>query len=137
MEELHYNGENNIFVGLDNHQEGHNKHHQKWNQYIAEKAALLGATVMKGQGVKTSTWKVRGDVSDANLPPGINDEHREVGIQGFDFAANHTKSYKDAPEHTNLMLLLIHLWPGDLHVQIEWVNDVINKKMMKTLQKFK
>jgi len=69
MEELSYN-ENNIFVGLDNHQEGHNEHHQKWNQYIAEKAALLGTTVTR---VKVITQKVHGDVSDADLPPSIND----------------------------------------------------------------
>jgi len=31
-EELHYDGENNVFVWLDNYQEGHNECHQKWNQ---------------------------------------------------------------------------------------------------------
>ncbi len=42
----------------------------------------------------------------------------QVGNHGFEFAANHTKSYEDAPEHTNLMFLLIHLWLGDWHAQI-------------------
>jgi len=61
-----------------------------------------------------------------HLPPDVNDEYREVGTHGFDFAANHTESYEDAPEHTNLMLLLIHLWPGDWHAQIQWVNKQCN-----------
>jgi len=111
-EELHFDGENNNFVGLDNYQD---EHHQKWNQYIFEKAALLGVTVTKGQGAKAIMWRVRGDVTNDNIPPGINDEYREVGVCGFDFAGNLTKSHEDAPEHTNLMLLLIHLWPGDWH----------------------
>ncbi len=29
-EELHYDGDNNVFVGLDNYQDGHNEHHQKY-----------------------------------------------------------------------------------------------------------
>jgi len=127
-EELEYDGENNVLLGLDNHQEGHNEHCHKWNQYILEKATLMGTTVTKGQGVKAITWKVRGDISDDDLPPGINEEYREVGICGFDFTANSTRSYKDALEHTNLMSVLIHLWPGDWITQIQRVNGVINKK---------
>jgi len=50
----------------------------------------------------------------------------KVGNHGFEFAANHTKSYEDAPEHTNLMSLLIYLWPGDWHAQIQWVNKQCN-----------
>jgi len=74
-------------------------------------------------------------VTNDNLPPGINDEYREVGVCVFDFAGNLTKSHEDAPEHTNLMLLLIHLWPGDWHDQIQRVNDVINKKNDKNSAK--
>jgi len=79
-EELHYDSENNIFVGLDNFQDGHNEYCQKWNQYILEKNMLLGVTVAKGQGVKAITWKVHGDVIDDDLPADINDEYREVGF---------------------------------------------------------
>jgi len=127
-EELEYDGKNNVLLGHDNHQEGHNEHRCKWNQYILEKAMLMGTTVTKGQGVKAITWKVCGDISDDDLPPGINEEYREVGIHGFDFMANSTRSYKDALECTNLMSLLIHLWPGDWITQIQRVNDIINKK---------
>jgi len=127
-EELHFNGDNNVFVGLDNYQDGHNEHCQKWNQYTLEKAALLGATVTKGQGIRAITWKVRGDVTNDDIPAGINNEYREVGIHRFDFTANSTKSYEEAPERTNLMSLLIHLWPGDWHTQIQWLNDVIDKR---------
>jgi len=75
---------------------------------------------MKGQGAKAITWKVYGVVCDADLPPSINDEYSKVSIHGcYFFAANHTNSYKDALEHRNLMLLLIHLWPGDWHAQIQ------------------
>jgi len=97
-EDLLFDGNNNVFIGLDNYQDGQNEHCQKWNSYILEKDALLGVTMTKGQeGVKCITWKVRGDVSDANLPPDINAEYWEVGVRGFDFTANNTQSYKDAP----------------------------------------
>jgi len=127
-EELQFDGVNNIFMGLDNYQEDNNEHRQKWNWYVLEKTAMLGFSVTKGQGAKAISWVVCGDVLDDDLPPGINDEYREVGVRGFDFAANLTRSYKDAPERTNLMSLLIHLWPGDWRMQIRRVNDVISKK---------
>jgi len=62
---------------------------------------------------------INGDVSDDDQPSDINDQYREVDICGFDFIANFTKSSDDALEHTNLMLILIHLRPGDWHTQIQ------------------
>jgi len=88
----------------------------------------MGATVSKGQGKKAITWKVCSDVKEDDVPPLINKEYREVGIHGFNFTANNTKSYESAPEQVNLMSLLIHLWPGDWHAQIQWMNNVINNK---------
>jgi len=105
--DLLFDGNNNVFIGLDNYQDGQNEHCQKWNSYILEKDAILGVTVTKGQGVKSIVWKVSGDVSDANLPLDINAEYQEVGVCGFDFTANNTQSYEDAPQHTNLISLLI------------------------------
>ncbi len=82
-EELHYDGENNVFVGLDKYEDGHNEHCQKWNQYILEKTVLLGATVAKGQGVIAITWKVHGDVIDNDLPVDINNEYRDTEMWAF------------------------------------------------------
>jgi len=127
-EQMQYDGGNNCFVGLDNFQEGHDEHCRKWILYVQEKSALIGATVSKGQGLKAITWKVRDDVEANDVPPDINKEYREVGICGFDFTANNTKSFESVPERVNLMSLLIHLWPGDWRAQIQRVNDVIDNK---------
>jgi len=93
-EQLRYDGENNCFAGLDNFQEGHDEHHRKWIQYVQEKSAQMGATVSKGQGMKAITWKVCSNVKEDDVPPLINKEYREVGIRGFNFTANNTKSYE-------------------------------------------
>jgi len=49
-------------------------------------------------------------------------------VKQFDFWTATTISYSCADEQTNLLLLLIHLWPGDWYMQISHINSTIDKK---------
>ncbi len=88
----------------------------------------MGASIIKGQGSSAITWTVQSDVTDANIPENINNEFENIGVKRFDFRTVSTISYSGATERTNLLSLLIHLWPGDWCMQISQINSVIDRK---------
>jgi len=67
-------------------------------------------------------------MKEADIPKNINNEFENVGVKQFDFHAVTTISYRGANEQTNLLFLLIHLWPGDWHMQISCINNAIDKR---------
>ncbi len=93
-----------------------------------KKEALIGATITKGQGSSSITWTVWSDVMEADIPADINNKYKNVGVKQFDFQNVTTTSYSGTNEHTDLLLLLIHIWPGDWQNQISHVNSIIDKR---------
>jgi len=128
-EQLRFDAEVNGIAGLDSQQgDDADEHRQKWLRYVSHKDALMGVSVTKGQGANAVTWTVRHDVTEANVPVGINSEFGTIGVKRFDFRNKTTISYSGANECMNLLLLLIHLWPGDWRVQIKRINSAIDLK---------
>jgi len=128
-EHLRFDAEVNGTAGFDSqHDDGADEHRLKWLRYVAEKGALMGSSVMKGQGASAITWTVRHDVTEADIPPNINDEFENIGVKCFDLNNITTISYDGAKEHMNLLFLLMHLWPGDWRMQINHINNAINMK---------
>jgi len=127
--QLHFDAEISCITGFDmHHDDGADEYHQKWICYISKKEALMGASITKGQGLNAVTWTVCSDVSEAKIPANINNEFENVGVKQIDFQSATTISFSGAHEHTNLLLLLIHLWPGDWHLQISPINGIIDKR---------
>jgi len=97
----------------------------------------MGFSVSKGQGLNLITWTMWPDVTVADIPLSINNKYENVGVKQFDFQATTTISFKGANERTNLLALLIHLWPGDWNTQVSCLNSAIDRKMMRMQQKYK
>ena len=74
------------------------------------------------------TWHVRDDIKESDLPPRQEKEGTGM-ISGFDFSEKaHTVvdpsgRYKRINFHT----LLMHLWPGDYHEQLNIMNQMRTK----------
>jgi len=80
-EQLRFDAETSGIAGLDwQHDDSADKYHRKWLRYISEKEALMGAPIIKGQGLNAITWTVRSDMK-ANIPKNINNEFRNVGVK--------------------------------------------------------
>jgi len=81
-EQLQYDAEISSITGLDcQHDNGADEYCQKWLWYVSEKEALMGASVIKGQGSSAITWTVRSNVTDANIPENINNEFKNVDVK--------------------------------------------------------
>jgi len=45
----------------------------------------MGVSVTKGQGANAVTWTVCHDVTEADVPIGINSEFGTIGVKQYDF----------------------------------------------------
>jgi len=128
-EQLQFDAKTSDITGFDSqHDDGVDEHCQKWLRYITEKEELMGASVVKGQGINSITWTVWLDILEAEIPLNINNKYKNVGVKRFDFQNATTISYSGTSEHMNLLLLLIHLWPEDWWAQISHINSIIDKR---------
>ena len=96
------------------------RHLRLREQYIAEKAALVGKTIrVKPSNSRESVnWKVISNVSNSQSV--FQNEFEEVGVKDFDFA--NTTEWHKRNKRTNFLDLLIHLWPGDWREQLRRLN---------------
>ena len=64
-------------------------------------------------------------MTENDIPKWTLDRFKDVAIVGFDFSKTEIHAMQAQPK-ISFFDLLIHLWPGNWHSNLEWMNNQIN-----------
>jgi hypothetical protein len=101
------------------------RHVHRFTAYLNEKAMLIETNDVKESAHGNVVWTVRDDIRSSDVPT----DQKAVGVRGFDLNNTTVKNgSRKGKKRINLLLLLIHLWPGDWKCQLKRLNRRIRRQ---------
>jgi Transposase IS4 len=97
---------------------------ERQQRYEKEKKELISNQIEVGpkKGPKL-TWTVTNDIKKEDVP--TSSEFNTIGIKNFDFRNSVVVCPDGKNKRINFLDLLIHLWPGDWLLQLQYMNKRI------------